>query len=181
MPNDKESLEGVCSIIKKLIPRVTGDHRFIFWLALQTPYLFGLSSQSFLFVSTRDLAEPKSLLTWMSTSQKSVRTGYNLDIWRADLFIIYCNIWTFSYRMYRKSQATGFPSLITIFSAPNYLDVYNNKGSLVFHFIVIDSSITFVPWLLLNRKCFKLLKYCFGSEQMRLHFGCWVFNSKKLF
>ena len=33
----------------------------------------------------------------------------------------------FSYRMYRKSQTTGFPSLITIFSAPNYLDVYNNK------------------------------------------------------
>uniref|UniRef100_A0A915MV14 Serine/threonine specific protein phosphatases domain-containing protein n=1 Tax=Meloidogyne javanica TaxID=6303 RepID=A0A915MV14_MELJA len=32
------------------------------------------------------------------------------------------------YRMYRKSQATGFPSLITIFSAPNYLDVYNNKA-----------------------------------------------------
>ena len=32
------------------------------------------------------------------------------------------------YRMYRKSQETGFPSLITIFSAPNYLDVYNNKG-----------------------------------------------------
>lgn len=30
--------------------------------------------------------------------------------------------------MYRKSQTTGFPSLITIFSAPNYLDVYNNKG-----------------------------------------------------
>lgn len=29
--------------------------------------------------------------------------------------------------MYRKNQATGFPSLITIFSAPNYLDVYNNK------------------------------------------------------
>lgn len=34
-----------------------------------------------------------------------------------------------SYRMYRKSQTTGFPSLITIFSAPNYLDVYNNKVS----------------------------------------------------
>ena len=33
----------------------------------------------------------------------------------------------FRYRMYRKSQTTGFPSLITIFSAPNYLDVYNNK------------------------------------------------------
>lgn len=37
-------------------------------------------------------------------------------------------IFCFRYRMYRKSQTTGFPSLITIFSAPNYLDVYNNKG-----------------------------------------------------
>ena len=34
------------------------------------------------------------------------------------------------YKMYRKSTATGFPSLITIFSAPNYLDVYGNKGSI---------------------------------------------------
>lgn len=33
--------------------------------------------------------------------------------------------------MYRKSQATGFPSLITIFSAPNYLDVYNNKAAVL--------------------------------------------------
>ena len=32
------------------------------------------------------------------------------------------------YKMYRKSQTTGFPSLITICSAPNYLDVYGNKG-----------------------------------------------------
>ncbi|XP_069741927.1 serine/threonine-protein phosphatase 2B catalytic subunit beta isoform isoform X4 [Narcine bancroftii] len=36
-----------------------------------------------------------------------------------------------SYRMYRKSQTTGFPSLITIFSAPNYLDVYNNKAAVL--------------------------------------------------
>ena len=33
--------------------------------------------------------------------------------------------------MYRKNQATGFPSLITIFSAPNYLDVYNNKAAVL--------------------------------------------------
>ena len=33
------------------------------------------------------------------------------------------------YKMYRKSTTTGFPSLITIFSAPNYLDVYGNKGT----------------------------------------------------
>jgi len=35
------------------------------------------------------------------------------------------------YRMYKKSQRTGFPSLITIFSAPNYLDVYNNKAAVL--------------------------------------------------
>ncbi|XP_073911254.1 serine/threonine-protein phosphatase 2B catalytic subunit gamma isoform isoform X2 [Castor canadensis] len=35
------------------------------------------------------------------------------------------------YRMYRKTQTTGFPSLITIFSAPNYLDVYNNKAAVL--------------------------------------------------
>ena len=31
------------------------------------------------------------------------------------------------YRMYKPNPATGFPSVITIFSAPNYLDVYGNK------------------------------------------------------
>lgn len=35
------------------------------------------------------------------------------------------------YRMYKKSATTGFPSLITIFSAPNYLDVYNNKAAVL--------------------------------------------------
>lgn len=40
--------------------------------------------------------------------------------------------------MYRKSQTTGFPSLITIFSAPNYLDVYNNKVTL----LVYEISLT---------------------------------------
>ncbi|RTG91187.1 uncharacterized protein DC041_0010809, partial [Schistosoma bovis] len=53
----------------------------------------------------------------------------------------------FSYRMYRKNQATNFPSLITIFSAPNYLDVYNNKGELdlivfnyIFHYYFQEES-----------------------------------------
>ena len=44
-------------------------------------------------------------------------------------FIIVENSFICRYRMYRKSLTTGFPSLITIFSAPNYLDVYNNKVS----------------------------------------------------
>ncbi|RYP81038.1 hypothetical protein DL770_006028 [Monosporascus sp. CRB-9-2] len=35
------------------------------------------------------------------------------------------------YRMYRKTRTTGFPSVITIFSAPNYLDMYNNKAAVL--------------------------------------------------
>jgi serine/threonine-protein phosphatase 2B catalytic subunit len=34
------------------------------------------------------------------------------------------------YKMYRRGE-TGFPSVITIFSAPNYLDVYNNKAAIM--------------------------------------------------
>jgi len=35
------------------------------------------------------------------------------------------------YRMYKKTKTTGFPSVMTIFSAPNYLDVYNNKAAVL--------------------------------------------------
>merc|ERR1712098_817664 len=35
------------------------------------------------------------------------------------------------YKMYRRNSQTGFPSLITLFSAPNYLDVYKNKASVL--------------------------------------------------
>jgi serine/threonine-protein phosphatase 2B catalytic subunit len=35
------------------------------------------------------------------------------------------------YKMHRRNDRTGFPSLITLFSAPNYLDSYNNKGALM--------------------------------------------------
>lgn len=62
------------------------------------------------------------------------------------------------YRMYRKSQTTGFPSLITIFSAPNYLDVYNNKGFVFFHtllfvqqFVLGSLSLSF--FLSVNLSC----------------------------
>ncbi|ORZ03679.1 serine/threonine-protein phosphatase 2B catalytic subunit A1 [Syncephalastrum racemosum] len=35
------------------------------------------------------------------------------------------------YRMYRRGRTTSFPAVITIFSAPNYLDVYNNKAAVL--------------------------------------------------
>ncbi|EIE88411.1 hypothetical protein RO3G_13122 [Rhizopus delemar RA 99-880] len=37
----------------------------------------------------------------------------------------------FGYRMYRRSRTSGFPSLMTIFSAPNYIDIYNNKAAIL--------------------------------------------------
>jgi len=35
------------------------------------------------------------------------------------------------YRMHLKNKTTSFPTVITIFSAPNYLDAYNNKGAVL--------------------------------------------------
>ncbi|KNZ76531.1 Serine/threonine-protein phosphatase 2B catalytic subunit [Termitomyces sp. J132] len=35
------------------------------------------------------------------------------------------------YTMHRKTPAKKFPSVITIFSAPNYLDVYHNRGAVL--------------------------------------------------
>jgi len=33
--------------------------------------------------------------------------------------------------MHRWKGSGDFPSVITIFSAPNYCDVYNNKGAII--------------------------------------------------
>ncbi|KAI8081650.1 serine/threonine-protein phosphatase 2B catalytic subunit A1 [Halteromyces radiatus] len=35
------------------------------------------------------------------------------------------------YRMYKRSRSTSFPAVMTIFSAPNYLDIYNNKAAVL--------------------------------------------------
>lgn len=46
--------------------------------------------------------------------------------------------------MHRWNRNSDFPSVITIFSAPNYCDVYNNKGAVIkfevniFSFWLID-------------------------------------------
>ena len=33
--------------------------------------------------------------------------------------------------MYRKTRTTGFPSVMTFFSCPHYLDCYNNKAAIL--------------------------------------------------
>jgi serine/threonine-protein phosphatase 2B catalytic subunit len=47
------------------------------------------------------------------------------------------------YKMHRWGGATGFPSVITIFSAPNYCDVYNNKGAVI---KLVNSSLNVVQF-----------------------------------
>jgi serine/threonine-protein phosphatase 2B catalytic subunit len=37
------------------------------------------------------------------------------------------------YEMYEWNGKEEFPPIITIFSAPNYCDIYNNKGALFFY------------------------------------------------
>ena len=44
--------------------------------------------------------------------------------------------------MYRKNEVSGFPAVITMFSAPNYLDVYNNKGDDYCHCVLSPLSDT---------------------------------------
>mmetsp|Transcript_53619 Transcript_53619/g.149173 ORF Transcript_53619/g.149173 Transcript_53619/m.149173 type:complete len:567 (-) Transcript_53619:131-1831(-) len=35
------------------------------------------------------------------------------------------------YKMHKSNPSTGFPSVITVFSAPNYCDTYNNKAAIL--------------------------------------------------
>lgn len=35
------------------------------------------------------------------------------------------------YTMHRKTPTKKFPSVITVFSAPNYIDVYKNRGAVI--------------------------------------------------
>lgn len=73
-----------------------------------------------LWVSAEEQSALDSASTWGTGCGVSHKTGVSYARF-------YYNLIIYSYRMYRKNQVTGFPSLITIFSAPNYLDVYNNK------------------------------------------------------
>lgn len=67
--------------------------------------------------------------------------------------------------MYRKSQTTGFPSLITIFSAPNYLDVYNNKGK---NLIPVNIQLTVL--LFTQIYCLGFLFHSFLNLSVHAHF-----------
>jgi len=45
------------------------------------------------------------------------------------------------YKMSRWNGATKFPAVITIFSAPNYCDVYKNKGAVIKIFVLFSFTL----------------------------------------
>ena len=51
--------------------------------------------------------------------------------------------------MYNWSGDKEFPTVITIFSAPNYCDFYNNKGAVI-RFKVENLLLRIIPWTFNN-------------------------------
>ena len=103
----------------------------LFWL---TFYLFLIAwyQQSFFcsYAASCDFLQQNNLLSIIRAHEAQDAGWEDHLITTHESFLVFCTRSMKSrcrYRMYRKSQTTGFPSLITIFSAPNYLDVYNNK------------------------------------------------------
>lgn len=47
--------------------------------------------------------------------------------------------WNTRYQMYKKTRSKKFPSVITIFTAPNYCDFYHNRGAVLKY---VDKNIT---------------------------------------
>jgi hypothetical protein len=46
--------------------------------------------------------------------------------------------------MHKWNGPSEFPVVITIFSAPNYCDVYNNKGAIIkFEVIILKCPLTY--------------------------------------
>lgn len=52
--------------------------------------------------------------------------------------------------MHRWNGKSDFPCVITIFSAPNYCDVYNNKGAVI-KFEVEKQFYLLLKFILINR------------------------------
>lgn len=77
-------------------------------------------------LSASFLNETIFLLSFVDTKLKMPGTS---DITGVDLLrlLIACS----RYTMYKKTPKRNFPSVITIFSAPNYLDVYHNRGAVL--------------------------------------------------
>ena len=81
-------------------------------------------------------------------------------------------------QMYRRASSTGFPSLITIFSAPNYLDVYNNKAAI----LVSSLQLHQCWWRMLETNCvgdnFRILVTVLAILITNIHFLLGLASSK---
>ncbi|NXW66710.1 PP2BC phosphatase, partial [Eurystomus gularis] len=127
-----KSINVSCPGVGRLLPAVSGIHRF------KEPPAFGPMCDLLWSDPSEDYGNEKTLEHFAHNTVRGCSYFYSypavceflqnnslLSVIRAH------EAQDAGYRMYRKSQTTGFPSLITIFSAPNYLDVYNNKAAVL--------------------------------------------------
>ncbi|CAF4318480.1 unnamed protein product [Rotaria magnacalcarata] len=108
---------------------------------------YGNESESLTLVATRRLSAPAKTSTATNLSSASLflpngtrGCSYFYTYAAINEFLVRNQILSviraheaqdIGYRMYKKSPETGFPSLITLFSAPNYCDVYQNKAAIM--------------------------------------------------
>lgn len=124
----------ILQYIKSIVSEVSEPNLYLLFPVIQL-CVSSYRAITYYQSSERMKHKMQGMLSLQHTSKdKHTHTNKNRYIFtyirkKLSLFSVFTSTWPpWSYRMYRKSQTTGFPSLITIFSAPNYLDVYNNKG-----------------------------------------------------
>lgn len=69
-------------------------------------------------------------VTWGHSRARSTRSWVRMHNLSSKLYPLTLTI-TRRYSMYKRTPAKKFPSVITIFSAPNYLDIYKNRGAVL--------------------------------------------------
>lgn len=118
---DLKTLNDVLKIDRFREPPTKGIMCDLLWADPIEDYDEDLTSPAFVRNSVRGCSYAFS---YVASCQFLERTGL-LSIIRAH------EAQDSGYRMYKRTKTMGFPSLLTMFSAPNYLDTYNNKAAVL--------------------------------------------------
>lgn len=115
------TVDDVRAINRFTEPDETGPLCDLLWSDPHEDFDRNLGSASFVHNDTRGCSY---FYTFKAACEFLDRNGF-LSIIRAH------EAQDVGYKMYKPNPKTSFPAVITIFSAPNYLDVYGNKGAVL--------------------------------------------------